>query len=266
VATAEASSLPTIVVHAPRERARTMVRAAFPRRKWKIIITRSPEEFEAVFRRLLVDAALIDLGAADDTTWKAASLAQEFPSTPFFAFLPLRPSDAPTAARCSALGFIDLIVEGIDDNAARELIVPHAFTTRFREALSDPPQALGLSTPLQRATWEAIVAQAGRPVTTTDLAKAVRLSREHLSRNFARPGAPNLKRVIDLVRLVAAAELAKNPGHDIRDIARILGFASSSHLAVTAQRIFGTRPASLARLRTTDLIDRFAQGRTRSRA
>ena len=53
-----------------------------------------------------------------------------------------------------------------------------------------------------------------------------------------------------------------------RDLAkhdRILDFASSSHLAVTAQRIFGTRPASLARLRTTDLIDRFAQGRTRSR-
>ena len=110
-----------------------------------------------------------------------------------------------------------------------------------------------------------IVAHSGRPVTTKELAKAVGLSREHLSRNFAKPGAPNLKRVIDLVRLIAAAELAKNPGHDIRDIARILDFASSSHLAVTAQRIFGTRPASLARLRTTDLIDRFAQGRTRSR-
>jgi transcriptional regulator GlxA family with amidase domain len=118
---------------------------------------------------------------------------------------------------------------------------------------------------LQRSAWEVVVAHSGRPVTTTALAKAVGLSREHLSRNFARPGAPNLKRVIDLVRLVAAAELAKNPGHDIRDIARILDFASSSHLAVTAQRIFGTRPASLARLRTTDLIDRFAQGRTRSR-
>lgn len=263
---AEGASLPTLVVHGPRERARTMVRAAFPRRKWKIVITRSLEEFEAVFRRTLVDAALVDLGVADDTTWKAAAFAAEFPSAPFFAILPLRPSDAPAAARCSSLGFIDMIVEGIDDSAVRELITPHAFTTRFREALLDPPPTLGLTTPLQRATWEVIVSQAGRPVTTTELSKAVGLSREHLSRNFARPGAPNLKRVIDLVRLVAAAELAKNPGHDIRDIARILGFASSSHLAVTAQRIFGTRPASLARLRTVDLIERFAQGRTRSRA
>jgi len=262
---ANGSALPSLVVHLERERARVLVRAAFPRRKWKIISTRSAEELEAVFRRELVDAALVDLGAPGEDTWKAAAFAAEFPSAPFFGIMPLRPTDTPAAARCAALGFIDFIVEGIDDNAARDLVAPHAFSARFRKALRDPPHALGLTTPLQRSAWEVIVAHSERPVTTKDLAKAVGLSREHLSRNFARPGAPNLKRVIDLVRLIAAAELAKNPGHDIRDIARILDFASSSHLAVTAQRIFGTRPASLARLRTTDLIDRFAQGRTRSR-
>jgi AraC-like DNA-binding protein len=263
--TTNGSTLPSLVVYLERDRARALVRAAFPRRKWKIITTRSAEELEAVFRRVLVDAALIDLGSPGEDTWKAAAFAAEFPSAPFFAIMPLRPTDSPAAARCAGLGFIDVIVEGIDENTARDLVNPHAFSTRFRHALIEPPPALGLTTPLQKKTWEVIVAHSGRPVTTKELAKAVGLSREHLSRNFAKPGAPNLKRVIDLVRLIAAAELAKNPGHDIRDIARILDFASSSHLAVTAQRIFGTRPASLARLRTIDLIDRFAQGRTRSR-
>ena len=266
LASTEGSTLPSLVVHVQRDKARALVRAAFSRRKWRIISTRTPEELEGVFRRTLVDAAIIDLGAPDEGAWKAAAFAAEFPSTPFFAILPLRASDTPAAARCTGLGFVDLIVEGIDENAARDLVHPHAFSTRFRQALGDPPPTLGLTTPLQRAAWDVIVAHSGRPVTTKELAKAVGLSREHLSRNFAKPGAPNLKRVIDLVRLIAAAELAKNPGHDIRDIARILDFASSSHLAVTAQRIFGTRPASLARLRTTDLIDRFAQGRTRSRS
>lgn len=261
----DGSNLPTLVVQLQREKAKSLVRSAFPRRKWKIISTRSSEELDSVFRRVLVDAAIIDLGAPDEDTWKAAAFAAEFPSAPFFSIMPLRASDTPAAARSTALGFIDLIVEGIDENAARDLVHPHAFSTRFRQALGEPPQTLGLTTPLQRAAWDVIVAHSGRPVTTKELAAAVGLSREHLSRNFAKPGAPNLKRVIDLVRLIAAAELAKNPGHDIRDIARILDFASSSHLAVTAQRIFGTRPASLARLRTTDLIDRFAQGRTRSR-
>jgi len=262
---ADGSALPALVVHLERERARALVRSAFPRRKWKIISTRTAEELESVFRRVLVDAALIDIGSPGEDMWKAASFAAEFPSAPFFAITPLRPSDTPAAARCAALGFIDVIVDGIDDNAARDLVQPHAFSARFRKALGEPPHTLGLTTPLQKSAWEVIIAHSGRPVTTKELARAVGLSREHLSRNFAKPGAPNLKRVIDLVRLIAAAELAKNPGHDIRDIARILDFASSSHLAVTAQRIFGTRPASLARLRTTDLIDRFAQGRTRSR-
>lgn len=265
-ASGNGSTLPLLVVHLERERAKALVRSAFPRRKWKIISTRSAEELEAVFRRVLVDAALIDLGSPDEDTWKAAAFAAEFPSAPFFAILPLRPSDTPAAARCVALGFIDVLVEGIDDNAARDLVHPYAFSTRFRQALGEPPPTLGLTTALQKSAWDVIIEHSGRPVTTKELAKSVGLSREHLSRNFSRPGAPNLKRVIDLVRLIAAAELAKNPGHDIRDIARILEFASSSHLAVTAQRIFGTRPASLARLRTTDLIDRFAQGRTRSRS
>ncbi len=262
---ADGSNLPTLVVHLQREKAKALVRGAFPRRKWKIISTRTAEELDGVFRRVLVDAAIIDLGSPDDDTWKAASFAAEFPSAPFFAIMPLRASDTPAAARSTGLWFIDLLVEGIDENAARDLVHPQAFSTRFRQALGEPPPTLGLTTPLQRAAWDVIVSHSGRPVTTKELAAAVGLSREHLSRNFAKPGAPNLKRVIDLVRLIAAAELAKNPGNDIRDIARILDFASSSHLAVTAQRIFGTRPASLARLRTTDLIDRFAQGRTRSR-
>lgn len=260
------STLPSLVTYLVRDRAKALVRVAFPRRRWKIISTRSAEELEAVFRRVMVDAALIDMGAPDEDIWKAAAFAAEFPSAPFFAIMPLRPTDTPAASRCAGLGFIDLIVEGIDENSARELVLPYVFSTRFHQAIGDPPSTLGLTTPLQRSAWDVIVAHSGRPVTTKELAKAVGLSREHLSRNFAKPGAPNLKRVIDLVRLIAAAELAKNPGHDIRDIARILDFASSSHLAVTAQRIFGTRPASLARLRTVDLVDRFAQGRTRSRA
>jgi AraC-like DNA-binding protein len=102
-------------------------------------------------------------------------------------------------------------------------------------------------------------------VRTDTAAAALGVPREHLSRAFSAGGAANLKRVVDLVRLIAAAELAKNPGYDVADVARVLEYASSSHLSTTAQRIAGTRPASLARLRAVDLVDRFVKGRTRSR-
>jgi AraC-like DNA-binding protein len=283
----ENPELTTLLLYAPRERARAFVRSAFPKRKWKIIQVRDVSEFKEAFRTVLVDAALVDIGSAaaatsaggeavgsaahlaaasaNDDTWRIASLAHEFPSAPFFGITPLRATDAPAVARSAALEFCDILVDGIDDSVARDLVAPRTFSARFAAALSDPPQSLGLRTEMQLATWKGILASGGRPVRTAALAREVGVSREHLSRHFSAPGAPNLKRVIDLVRMIGAAELAKNPGLDVRDIARILGFASSSHLAVTAQRVLGTRPASLSRLRTVDLIDRFTQGRTRSR-
>jgi len=281
----EALELPTIVAYTPRDRARSFVRSAFPKRRWRVVIVKDIAEFRSTLRRTLVDAVLVDIGAnssttasagegmisasavsgLSDDTWKIAALAHEFPSAPFFGISPLRPTDAPAVARCAALEFSDILAEGIDDSVAKEMVAARTFSSRFVAALAEPPASLGLKTGMQRSTWKSILLSAGRPVRTAMLASEVGVSREHLSRHFSAPGAPNLKRVIDLVRMISAAELAKNSGLDIRDVAKILGFASSSHLAVTAQRVLGTRPASLARLRTIDLIERFTQGRTRSR-
>ncbi len=276
-----ADLLPCLAVYAPpkgthrtgpprgpsagRDHARAIARTAFPRRRAHLLIVRSAAELTAAFRRELIDATLIDLGDAHDDAWRAAALAREFPSAAFFAVTPLRAADAPVMARCAALEFADVLVDGVDDGAARDLILPATFHARFAAALREPPPALGLASPLQRDAWTCIVAHSGLPVRTDAIAQAIGVSREHLSRAFAVDSAPNLKRVIDLVRLVAAAELAKNPGYDIRDVALVLRFASASHLSTTAQRVVGMRPTSLARLRAVDLFERFAQGRGRSR-
>jgi AraC-like DNA-binding protein len=252
-------------VYAPRERVRAMARAAFPRRQARLVVVRAATEFAATFHAELVDAALIDLVPGSEDAWAAAACAREFPSVPFFGVTPLRSSDGPSLARCAALDFADVIVEGVDDAAVRALVLPLTFRARFAAALREPPPVLGLFTALQRQTWSCVVAHAGLPVRTDTVARVVGVTREHLSRAFASARAPNLKRVIDLVRLVAAAELAKNPGYDLRDVAGVLGFASASHLSSTTQRIVGLRPASLARLRAVDLIGRFAGGRSRSR-
>jgi AraC-like DNA-binding protein len=256
---------PLVVVHTTRERARALLRAAFPRRRARLVLTRTAVELESTFRSALVDAAVVDLASASEDTWRAAALAREFPSVPFFGLCALRASEAPALAQCVALEFADVVVESIDDAVCRELVLRHAFSSRFAIALDEPPAPLELDTPLQQGAWRCIVAWSGRPVRTQLLADVLGVTREHLSRTFAADGAPNLKRVIDLVRLIAAAELAKNPGYDVRDVAMVLDFASSSHLSSTAQRVVGTRPASLARLRAVDLIERFTKGHGRSR-
>lgn len=262
---AAGTGLQSIALFVQRERARSLMKAAFPRRRTRVLLARTPSDFDAVFKSTLVDAAVVDVGSAHEDTWRAASLAREYPSVPFFGLAALRAAEGPALAQCATYEFTDVLVEGVDDAAARELVTHLGFSARFARALCEPPRSLGLATSLQKGAWQFIVAHAGRPVRTSTLAEHLRVTREHLSRSFAAGGAPNLKRIIDLVRIIAAAELAKNPGYDLRDVANVLGFASSSHLASTASRIVGTRPASLARLRTIDLIDRFVKGHGRSR-
>jgi len=258
--------VPSIVAFAPRERTRTLVKAAFPRRKCRVVFARSAGDFAEAFRKELVDAAIVDVTSAHDDTWAVAGLAREFPSAPFFAIAPLRAADGPALAQCAELEFADVLVEGVDDACARELVAGRGFSARFSGALRVPPASLALHTDVQQRAWQYIVAHAGRRVRTVNLAREIGVTREHLSRTFSADNSPNLKRVIDLVRLLAAAELAKNPGYDIRDVATVLDFASSSHLSSTSQRIVGTKPASLARLRAVDLIQRFTRGHGRSRS
>ncbi len=260
-----ASPSPSIVVFLQRERTRQLVKSAFPRRRGRVLVTRNASDFAAAFKVTLIDVAIVDVGSAHDETWRAASLAREYPSVPFFGVASLRAGEGPALAQCAAYDFADVLVDGVDDVVTRDLLGRVTFTSRFADALRDPPGSLALGTPLQQAAWRLIVSQAGRPVRTAVLATRLDVTREHLSRTFAADGSPNLKRIIDLVRLLAAAELAKNPGYDLRDVARVLAFASPSHLSTTAQRIAGTKPASLARLRAIDLIDRFVKGHGRSR-
>lgn len=262
---ASPGAIPAIVAYAPRERVRGLVRHAFPARRARLRVCRSALELKRVFARTLVDVVIVDVGNPSDDTWAAAGCAREFPCTPFFGLGPFRMADAPTIARCAALEFADVLAEGIDDGVLREMVVPTAFTTRFAAALDPARDALGLTSASQQRAWRRIIDQGGRPVRTDRLAEALGITREHLSRSFASAGAPNLKRIIDLVRVIAAAELSKSPGYDVTDVSRVLQFASASHLASTAERVCGTRAASLARLRTGDIIERFRQGRGRSR-
>jgi AraC-like DNA-binding protein len=257
---------PTVVAFTTRDRTRAALKKSFPRRRGRLILCKTASEVSATFGKTLVDLALIDVAGAGDDTWKAASLAADYPCTPFFGLSGLRASDAPAIARCAALDFVDVLAEGIDEESLREQMAPSAFTARFAAALAPAHEALGLESPVQRRAWKWIVGRGGRPVRTDLLAESLGVTREHLSRSFATAGAPNLKRIIDLVRVIAAAELAKCPGYDPSDVARVLEYASPSHLASTAQRVCGTRSASLARLRTGDIIERFQQGRGRSRS
>ncbi len=239
-----------------RERARSLVRTAFPRRRAHVVAVKTRADVEEQLSRQLVDAVIVDGGAGEDAL-RTLARAEEFPSVAFILVTAMLPADAPVIARAAECGVSELLIEGLDDAVARDIVLRRAFSNRFERALVVPPPQLHLDTPLQIAVWQSVVRRAGRPVRTDQLARELGVSREHLSRSFAVGQAPTLKRVIDLVRVFAAAELCKNAGYDVRDVAQVLGFASSSHLSSTTQRLVGVRASSLTRLRAVDLLERF---------
>jgi AraC-like DNA-binding protein len=258
-------AIPLVIAHTRRERARAVLRNAFPRRKGRLVFTRTADEVALALRTSLVDAVIVDIAAGPEESWKIAALAGEHPTAAFFGITPLRSGDTAAVADCAEREFAGILIEGVDDAVARSLIERASFSTRFARALVDPPESLGLVSPVQRQVWRMVVEHGGRPVRTSALSAEIGVTREHLSRSFAANGSPNLKRIIDLVRVVAAAEFAKNPGLDLRDVSKILDFASPSHLSTTAIRIAGTKPASLTRLRAVDIFERFARSNRRSR-
>lgn len=244
-------------IFAPRERFRTVVRGALSRRQWRLTTTRRADRFAAVFRAELVDVALVDLGAPG--ALEAAGLARDLPMIPFIGVAPFGVGDAATIARAADLGFADVLAEGIDDLALAPSAVAWAFSARFAEVFRTPPRVLGLAAELQIAAWRAIVSAAGRALSTHELAERCGVSREHLSRTFSANDAPTLKETIDLVRLLAAAQLAKCPAYDLTDVSRLLGFASASQLSRMSRRVLGRGASSLARLRGEDLVSLWAR-------
>ncbi len=188
-----------------------------------------------------------------------------YPRIPLVAFAPFRPDDGELLLACAEAQVSGVLVEGVDNAVAGELASRWAATVERRRALGDACRMLRLSDPLQRELWFYLLDRPDHPMRTAWLAARWGLSREHLSRQFGAGGAPNLKRVIDLTRIATAAWLLGNPGYDAARVARILRFATASHLSATARRIAGVPAGALAALGPRGVLAAFARGRTRSR-
>jgi AraC-like DNA-binding protein len=251
-----------VPVFHPRAEPRRAVKRGYPRGAGSVRLCRSVAAVERLLYQRLVDAVVLDV-KGDPAA--ALALPSRFPRIPMFVLSPLRPDDGPLLAQCHAAGFAGVLVEGVDNAVAGEWIAARTAQVARREALADAPKLLRLTDRLQLAAWEEVLRRVDLPTQTGHVAAALRVTREHLSRQFAAGGAPNLKRVIDLARAACAADLLGNPGYTVRAVVRILGYASTSHLAGAVRRVAGTTPQELRLVGARGVLTRFIRGRTRSR-
>jgi AraC-like DNA-binding protein len=242
---------------------RTVLRRGLSRSGVRVLACRSVGRLEALYRHELIDGVVVDVAAHG--TDLAEGLVGSYPGIPLFAMSGFRPDDGPLLARCRAAGFRGVLVQGVDDTVAAELIATRSATSARRQLLADATRLLRLTEPLQLQAWEVVLTRVGSPSRTSDIAEELKVSREHLSREFAAGGAPNLKRLIDLVRAIWVADLLANPGYDVSSVACILRFSSPSHLAGSVRRVAGVAPTELPALGAQGVLRRFVRGRMRSR-
>jgi AraC-like DNA-binding protein len=245
--------------------ARAALRRAVPRGRARVLLCKGGAQALRALALSLTDAVV-----ADPRLPGACELLEtcraRFPGVPRFVYAAFRPDDGELLARCFSRAEASLIVEGVDEAVLPELLLSRTATASRVDVLSAAPRLLRLTEPLQQRAWSEVLRRMGGRLRAAEVARALRISREHLSRQFGAGGAPNLKRVIDLARTATAADLLRNPGYSVRDVARILGFSSPSHLAGAVRRVAGVPPRRLAGLGPGGVLHAFLAGRTRSRA
>jgi AraC-like DNA-binding protein len=228
-----------------------------------MVSCRTIDRVLTVLHRELVDAVVIDVRTFGVES--ALSLVESYSGIPVFALSAFRPDDGALIGACLDKGMRGIFVQGVDDAIVGETLMAKSASRNRRDALASAPRLLRLTEPLQMDAWNAVLENVGQSTTTSDIARKLGRTREYLSREFAAGGAPNLKRVIDLIRAAWAADLLKNPGYTVRTVSEILQFSSPSHLAGCSKRVAGVAAADLANLGPKGVLQRFRRGRTRSR-
>ena len=236
--------------------ARLGLRRSLPRGT-RLHSCRSERDLATLLRDRLVEA--IVLGSWNARRVDLTALRTRFPTVPLVIFGVLRAEDAGAVLEWEAGGIVQILIEGVDDAVVGELVMRSGASRRRQASRADLPRALRLTEPLQRRAWEQMVSSPGRPPRPAALANTLRVSREHLSRQFGAGGAPNLKPVSDLLTVQVALELLGNPGYEIEIVARLLDFASPSHLRTTVRRVAGLGLAEARRLEWRDLVRRFVK-------
>ncbi|HEU5217046.1 MAG TPA: helix-turn-helix domain-containing protein [Gemmatimonadales bacterium] len=239
------------------------LRRSMPRHGGPVLACRSVTGLEAALGERLLEAVV--LGTRAIRSMDFAALRARFPGIPVVAYGVFRSDDADLLLAWQRLDVAAVAVEGVDDPVVGDLVMRHSVSVRRRAALSDAPRLLRLTEPLQRRAWDMLVASIGRPPRTALIAGALGMSREHLSRQFGAGGAPNLKRVADLLTVLAALALLRNPACPPTRVARLLGLSTPSHLRAMVRRISGAGLAEALGLSDAEVLRRFLKGSGRSR-
>src|SRR5512134_2426723 len=100
----------------------------------RLVRCRNADALQQLLVTRLVDAVVVSPIGAGLALLR--ELRTSLPSVPVVAWAPFRPEDAPTLAACSAAGTAAVLVEGVDDAVAADLLGRVTLAEARREALA----------------------------------------------------------------------------------------------------------------------------------
>lgn len=246
-----------------RPTALATLRRALPPAYAKVRGCRTPTALVELVTEELVDCVV--LGVRSQQALPLATFRRRFPSVPIVVYGPIRAEDSRLVLELDRVGVAAIVVEGVDDPVVGERVAQCGTMAARREALGGLPRLLRLTEPLQRRAFDLLIASPGRPPSTAIVARRLRVSREHLSRQFGAGGAPNLKRVTDLIRLLGVRQALADRQSTVAEAATLYGFSTPSHLRASIRRTFRVDPGDFPGVAEPDLVRRFMQAGGRSR-
>lgn len=229
--------MPAVAALLDRRPALLALRRALPRSTTPVRTARTSAHLEALLHEEPVDAVILGAEAARSPVLDA--LRADYASLPIVLYATLRSDEAPLLQRVARHRVAAVLVEGLDEPVMGRQLALVGLTARRVERLLPLGARAGLVDPLQQRAWRAVVERAPDGLDGAGVAKLVGVGRATLARRFGAGAAPPLKRAIDLVRLVAAAQLLGSRALRVADVARLLGFSSPSLLHRTSRRLFG---------------------------
>ena len=237
---------------------------ALAKAKLAVMKPRTPDRLPGIVAQRWLDAVV--LGPRVIQKIELDNFRSLYPRLPLLVFGNLRADDAGLMVSWYRRGVEGLLVEGVDDSIAGEAISRQTSSFRRQEAIRPLAEVFRLRSDWQLKAWGELLRHGFLPLSSDLLAHKLRVSREYLSRQFGAGGAPNLKRVIDFLRVTAAADLSGNPGYPPATVARLLRFVSVRQLRVTVTRTVGLGLDELPGADLDSLVRGFLALGMRSRA
>src|SRR5690606_7470235 len=102
--------------------------------------------------------------------------------------------------------------------------------------------------------WGIVLAEAPRRLTTAALAERIGISCVTLSRRFSAGGLPRLKRGLEPVQLVAAAQVQRRPYSSVDHVPEFSGYSSVGMLQRTARHGAASSARGLAGRPAEDIV------------